>query len=225
MEVLQCFDEQLHIIVLASHQVSTPKVNPLQLRKPPRELLFNMHQCPCKNIATRLTMAMNMEPLHILRQSVGQIPCQHSKPRPRRTRIVQLRLYLAIFRINTQPHRSHPLHLRCKPLILAQRIEGDMARTCQNLLKLFLRISWRIRVCLAAKLLLRQPRLTQRRCRRVPNILPKNRKTLPQGKCLKRQDDFHLSPLRHTANQLQVPPQQRFLHHITWRWNLFDILF
>ena len=50
MEVLQGFDKQFHIVILTCHQMPTTEINPLELRKPFRELLFNMLQCTCKHI-------------------------------------------------------------------------------------------------------------------------------------------------------------------------------
>ena len=76
-----------------------------------------------------------------------------------------------------------------------------------------------------AKLLLRQPRFKQRRSRRMSDILTENGKTLPQRKRLERQNNLHIRTLSHTANQLQILPQQLLLHHITRRWNLIDVLF
>ena len=43
MKILQGLDEQFHIVVLACHQMPTSKVNPFDLRKPLRELLYDMY--------------------------------------------------------------------------------------------------------------------------------------------------------------------------------------
>ena len=170
-------------------------------------------------------MAMDVKTLDVSRQRCRQILRQDAKTGTRGTRIVKLRLNLAVFRVDTQTHRCPTLRHRCKTIILAQRIKCDMAGAVENLLKLLLRISRRIRMRLASKLLLRQSSLKQRRSRRVADVLTKNRETLPQRKRLESQDDFYVSTLCHAANQLQVPSQQLLLHHITRRRNLVNILF
>ena len=79
MKLLQRAHEQLHVIILARHQVATTKVNPLQLTEPAREFLLNMRQRAHKHIAARLAVAMNVEALHVGRQLTGQILRQDAK--------------------------------------------------------------------------------------------------------------------------------------------------
>ena len=65
MEAIQDVDQQLCVVVFASHQVSAAKVDPFELWKPFAELFFDMSERALENIGSTLAMAVAMESFYI----------------------------------------------------------------------------------------------------------------------------------------------------------------
>ena len=117
MESLHETNQALNVVVLARNQMTTTKVDPLNLREPLRELLFDMLQRALKDVAATLTMTMAMETLDIAGQRVRQFVGRNTKAGAWSTGIVEQRLYLRILRIDAQSQRARSCPFM-EPLIL-----------------------------------------------------------------------------------------------------------
>ena len=72
LEIPECTDKAWNIVVLPCHEVTSAEVDPLQLREPSCELLLYVCQCALKDITSTLAMAVYMEAVYVIGQSVGQ---------------------------------------------------------------------------------------------------------------------------------------------------------
>ena len=102
-------------------------------------------------------MAMAMEAFDTCGKHFRQLLRQHTEAATGRTRVVKLRLYLAVFGVDAKPVRHKMLgemgHFWQQALILRKGVEGDVAAAMQYLVELIFLISRAISVCKGAKLL------------------------------------------------------------------------
>ena len=152
VETLHQSHQSLDVVVLARDEVTTAKVDPLQLREPAGKLLLNVLQGALEDIGTALTMAMAMETLDVLGQMLGQLVGHHTKTGAGSTGIVQQRTHLGILRIDAQSYRALPCPLM-EPFILTERVERQVTGTTHNLVEFVILIRRRIGVRLGTELL------------------------------------------------------------------------
>jgi hypothetical protein len=111
MEVTECADKQLHIIALAGHEMSSAEVNPLELREPGRELIYNMYERARESVGAALTMTMDMKTFDGFGEFTGrrEVLGQDAEAGTGSTGVIQLCLYLTVLWIHTQAEgRSRP---------------------------------------------------------------------------------------------------------------------
>ncbi len=127
-----------------------------------------MSQGTHKHVRSVLAMAMTMKSLYVRRQCLRQSVSTDAEAGARRTGIIDIGLYLGIFRIDTQTKTyigiDHP-HPIVQARILRKRVERKTARATCYLVNLIIRVSGREGMCLLAELVIRQTRLSKRACR------------------------------------------------------------
>ena len=150
-----------NVIAFSRHQVSSAKVQPLQLREPTPELRFKMLQRVLQCRSRTLAMAMAMEALDAFRQNVRQLLRKHTEPAARGARVVKFCLYFTVFGVDTKPVRHKMLgemgHFWQQPLILRKGIEGDVAAAMQYLVELIFLVCRAVGMGKGAELFKRKP--------------------------------------------------------------------
>ena len=68
------------VVITARHQMTSTKIEPLDLREPPGELVFKMRQRSFQRIGIVLAMAMEMEALDAFGKFVREVVGQDTKP-------------------------------------------------------------------------------------------------------------------------------------------------
>ena len=104
VEVLQGADEELDVITLARHEMSTAEVDPLELGEPGGELINNMYERAREGIGTTLAMAVDMETLDGSGEVVGrwQVLGQNAKARAWGAGVIEFGLYLAVLGVDAE---------------------------------------------------------------------------------------------------------------------------
>ena len=210
-------DEMLYVIVLAGHQVAAAQVKPLELGEPRRELLLDMCQAAFQFVGRGFAMAMAVETFDALGQLCRQLFGHHAETSAGGTGVIEFCLYFGVFGVDADAARNvflGLLDLRPEPLVLAQRVEGDVAAATQDFREISFRVGRGVGVGLASELFEGQSGLVGRAGRSGMDVFAEDGECAPQGEGLEGQDDFHAGAVGHAADEAQVPAEQVFLHDV-----------
>ena len=192
-----------NIVVFTRHQVTTTEIEPLQLREPAGKLLFNMYECAFQHIGTTFAMTMAMEPFYVGRQLVRQLVGSNAKTGTWGAGVIEHRAHLGVLGINAQPDGTLPSPF-VEPLVLRERVKGEVAGTAHHLIELSIGIRRRIGMSLRAKLLKRKTGFRQRTGRSGMDILSEDGERLPKGKGLEGQDNLYIGFTGNTGYECQI---------------------
>ena len=106
-----------------------------------------MRQSTLEYICPTLTVTMTMETIYVFRQLGRQIRSKDAKPRPSGTRIIQIRFYFRILRIDPNPEAQtgiNPRRFIRHSIILRETIESNMTGKPGYILNFIIRICRRI---------------------------------------------------------------------------------
>ena len=96
-------------------------------------------------------MTMAMEAFDTCRKLFGQLLRKHTEAAARCTGIVEFRLYLAVFRVDTKTKRDRMFYETLgdgqHTLVLQKGVEGDMSAAMQNLGELLFFVSRTTSMC------------------------------------------------------------------------------
>lgn len=199
MEVTECADEEFHIIALAGHEMSSAEVNPLELREPGRELIYNMYERARESVGAALTMTMDMKTFDGFGEFAGrrEVLGQDAEAGTWGAGIVEFCLYLAVFGVNAQAEgRSSPTpRPPCegwgyKAMKLREAVEGDVRGAAKDLREIMLGVGGAVGVGRAAEFLESQACFIGRRGCGVTDVFAEDWESLPKGKSLEGQDDL-----------------------------------
>lgn len=110
VEVAQGLDEQLHVVVLAGHEVASAEVDPFQTGKPGGELINYMYERARESLGGALAMAVDVESFDFLREVVGrgEVAGEDSEAGAWGAGVVELSLYLAVLGVDAEAKRPTP---------------------------------------------------------------------------------------------------------------------
>ena len=113
VELVQRADEEFYVIIPARHEVTAAEINPFELRKPPRKLLFDAVKGASERVSAALTMAMTMEAVDVIREPHGQLVAGNAKAGSGRAGVIEQRLNLAVLGIHTQAQADCRIYAPC----------------------------------------------------------------------------------------------------------------
>ena len=206
-EVLQQSDEVRDVVVGTGDVVAAAHIEPLALSDKVGELLFGGLQAALEGIAVVFAEHVKVQTLNVFRQCVGHIVTKDAQSRTRNGGVVEVGLDFRIFGVDAQSE-AHLLgeggRLLTEPMVLSQRVEGQMTAVHQQLLEVLVGIDGCVGVSLAAHLLGDEARLVHGAGGGAAQPLTDEGERRPEGVALQGTDNAHAGLLLHEVQQLQI---------------------
>ena len=104
VKVTQCLDEELNVVVLAGHEMTSAEVDPLEPGEPWGEFFYNMFECACECFCAALAVAVDVEAFDIGGEGFGsgEVCSEDSEAGTWRAGVVEFGFYLAVFGIDAE---------------------------------------------------------------------------------------------------------------------------
>ena len=204
--------------------MATAKVNPFQLREPRSEFLFDMGKRTLEHVCPTLAMAMAMETFNVARQRGGHLVGRNAEAGTWCARVIEFGLNFRILGVDTNAETQRWVGLPSRftmTLVLAERIESEVARHTGDIGNFGIGICGRISVGWTSELFKGQTCLEERTSGGGADVLAEDGERLPQGIGFEGKDNLHSGLIGYSVDERQVTPQELFLQKID---RLVDLL-